>query len=190
MNPIVCPHGDTSGECRFCQMLEQHSQKTPSEQYSDREEERALWQSQMFDPQEPASQPLSSSGEEQDDEEDDVVESNDPPAVTRRRIAVKRPASSSNVRRMLDLEAEEDGSDLDQEIGKHHRKYLKEFAHALLCKEAYEGKPDLETYFCHFDIADHVKIALCRTYANYLAQKIRSAQPMNLQSKRDYKRKK
>lgn len=43
----------------------------------------------------------------------------------------------------------------------------------IFCLEI-EDEPDLEKYFAEFGLSDFRIIALCRTYANYLAQKTKS----------------
>lgn len=61
----------------------------------------------------------------------------------------------------------------DEEIEEHQNK----FKRSLMCDEEYVHEvpgPDLMDYFGRFDISEQQEIAICRTYANYLAQKVRS----------------
>ncbi len=60
-----------------------------------------------------------------------------------------------------------------------HAAVGKDLLKALECEEEYEeeedmdvlGQPDLGDYFGQWDMPPSSEIALCRTYANYLAQK-------------------
>lgn len=38
-------------------------------------------------------------------------------------------------------------------------------------------EPDLDEYFDQFGLTDQERIGMCRTYANYLAQKVRTRLP-------------
>jgi len=69
----------------------------------------------------------------------------------------------------------EEDDDGDAELLSHHRGYQKKFKQALICSESYSPEPDLDAYFDVFHLSAQQKIAMCRTYANYLTQKLRSS---------------
>jgi len=72
---------------------------------------------------------------------------------------------------------EEGYDDYDEEIMETDRKYKSGFKRSLRCKEHY-GEPDLTAYFAQWpDMEEFAQIAMCRTFANYLAQKMRARQP-------------
>jgi len=63
-------------------------------------------------------------------------------------------------------------SDSD-EIIEHHRAYQNNFRKRIACDEVYEVEPDLSEYFAPFKMDKTQVIAMCRTYANHLAQQVR-----------------
>jgi len=69
----------------------------------------------------------------------------------------------------------------DEEILEHNKEYKAEYAKRLRCDEEYEGleshTPDLASYFQQFGLPNFSAIAICRTYANYLAQQERTKLP-------------
>jgi len=67
---------------------------------------------------------------------------------------------------------EEEG---DEEIVTHHKGYQRQFAKKLHCDERYSPEADLDAYFDEFGLSAESRIAMCRTYANYLTQKLRSS---------------
>lgn len=68
-------------------------------------------------------------------------------------------------------EEEEDEEIL--EAAKHAQENLNK---VLQCDENYEDiVPDLGVYFSKFDLSEQQQIAMCRTYANYLTQKLRAS---------------
>lgn len=107
----------------------------------------------------------------------DMVDDSDEPKIFST-AAGKAPASS--VKWMADEDWQEAEDDVmedddapDEEIIEHDRKHKREFAQALRCDEEYQ--PDLHGYFSQFPhVEDFTVIAMCRTYANYLAQKLRA----------------
>jgi len=68
--------------------------------------------------------------------------------------------------------------DEDEEVLDHAKDYHKKFKQALLCSESYSHDPDLEVYFDDFHLSAQQRIAICRTYANYLTQKLRASGKM------------
>jgi len=74
-----------------------------------------------------------------------------------------------------DHEVEEVQSDGDEELLAHNKSYQKRFKEALRCDESYSPEPDLDAYFDGFGLSAQSRIAMCRTYANYLTQKLRSS---------------
>lgn len=84
------------------------------------------------------------------------------------------PASGS-------VRCEEDDAEqleADPEILSAHERYRHGFQQQLMCPEEYDAfyeEPDLRSYFSQFNLTDQAVIALCRTYANYMAQKTRLA---------------
>lgn len=84
--------------------------------------------------------------------------------------AAKRPLSESQYFEEVDEVEEMEG---DEEILEHREKDVKRFREALVCEEDYE--PDLDVYFAEFNLSAQQRIAMCRTYANYLTQKLRSS---------------
>jgi len=107
----------------------------------------------------------------------DMVEDEDKPKVY---VGGKAPMSYDQY-----YEDEEGGSpdnaidcdeeEIDDEIIEHDRKNKESFKRALYCEEDYYAEPDLHGYFSQFPgMEDFTIIAMCRTYANYLAQKLKS----------------
>jgi len=72
----------------------------------------------------------------------------------------------------------DDMEDADEEIIENDKRYKADFKRSLQCDEKYDqavlAGPDLNDYFSHFDLTEFQVIAMCRTYANYLAQKART----------------
>lgn len=66
----------------------------------------------------------------------------------------------------------------DEEVLEHNARYQKRFKQALLCSESYSQEPDLDVYFDDFHLSAQQRIAICRTYANYLTQKLRASGKM------------
>lgn len=61
-------------------------------------------------------------------------------------------------------------------------KRVRAFQQSQLCDEQYDAfyeEPDLRSYFAQFQLSEQSQIALCRTFANYLAQKTRVAKNFN-----------
>jgi len=70
------------------------------------------------------------------------------------------------------LEGEDEG---DEEIITRGRSFKREADRSLQCDEEYDdGNPDLAAYFEQYNLTEQQQIAMCRTYANYLSQKVRS----------------
>jgi len=70
------------------------------------------------------------------------------------------------------LEEEEEG---DEEIITRGRGFKRDLDRSLRCEEEYDdGNPDLAAYFEQYNLTEQQQIAMCRTYANYLSQKVRS----------------
>ncbi len=78
------------------------------------------------------------------------------------------PVSDDNI-----IEEVEDSG--DEEILMTHKKYQKHFKEALHCDESYSPEPDLDAYFDDYRLSAQQRIAMCRTYANYLTQKLRAS---------------
>jgi len=97
----------------------------------------------------------------------DLVEDSDEPEITKWQGG-KAPMPSVNQYDLMD----------DEEILDNDVLYKSDFKRALRCDEQYvEAGPDLNEYFAKFDLTEFQVIAMCRTYANYLAQKARSKLP-------------
>jgi len=92
-----------------------------------------------------------------DSDEEDPIEESSPPSL-------KRSAAF--------IEQEDIG---DEEVLEHSKGYQRHFQKALLCSERYSPEPDLDVYFDDFGLSAQQRIAMCRTYANYLTQKLRSS---------------
>jgi len=115
----------------------------------------------LFEPQSPASQVLASEEEEEDD-----LPKGKPynPQIWPQ----KRPMSS------MDMEEEEDDEIIDT-----HRTNQKNFQKSIMYREEYNAmeyieEPDLSMYLGSFGLTDFQQISLCRTYANYLAQRAKA----------------
>jgi len=87
-------------------------------------------------------------------------------------------------------EEEEDEEEFpaDEEIIQTEKAYKEDYAKRLRCDEEYDEElsphPDLASYFAKFDLPNFSVIAICRTYANYLAQQERSKMPSLLKVKK------
>jgi len=94
------------------------------------------------------------------------------PSLTRSSATVghKRPMSQ-----FVDDEAEEVDPSSGEEILAHSREYKRDFTKKLHCDESYSPEADLDAYFDEFGLSAESRIAMCRTYANYLTQKLRSS---------------
>lgn len=71
----------------------------------------------------------------------------------------------------------------DEEILAHNSGYKVDYAKRLRCEEEYDVEPDvpdLAVYFEKFNLPSFSVIAICRTYANYLAQQERTKLPGTL----------
>ncbi|AXH75937.1 MAG: hypothetical protein [Cressdnaviricota sp.] len=123
----------------------------------------------------------------------DMVEDSDDPKVYVG-AAGKAPYSlGSGLLSDEDDDDVEDEEDEDKEIIEHNNERKRTFVEALKCKEDYEeffNEPDLAEYFSKFEMSNFQIIAMCRTYANYLAQKERSKLPATLQAIKKMKAKK
>lgn len=97
--------------------------------------------------------------------------------------AGKAPATTSMDLYHLDNEEDEQEEEaVDEEILEHNKEYKRDYAKRLRCDEDYcEGfeahTPDLASYFAPFGLPNFSVIAICRTYANYLAQQERTKRP-------------
>lgn len=96
--------------------------------------------------------------------------------------AQKEPASLKRSNAFIESSqppSEEDiDMDSDPEVLAHNDNYQKKFKQALLCSEQYNQEPDLDVYFDDFHLSAQQRIAICRTYANYLTQKLRASGKM------------
>lgn len=114
----------------------------------------------------------------------DMADDSDEPKIYRT-PAGKCPAPSSvDLYNLSDHEEEieEEEDEVDEEIMEHNEVYRKDYAKRLRCDEEYcDGyeahTPDLASYFAPFGLPNFSVIAICRTYANYLAQQERSKNP-------------
>jgi len=69
----------------------------------------------------------------------------------------------------------------DAEVMEAHREYQDGFRKRLHCEEEYEPEVcDLSTYFGGFGLTEYQQISMCRTYANYLTQKMKARLPQSL----------
>lgn len=91
-----------------------------------------------------------------------------PNELVRSTAGVKRPLYSES-----QPPSEEEEGEL--EILDHHQRMQTNFKRALHCDESYSPEPDLDAYFDEFGLSAESRIAMCRTYANYLTQKLRSS---------------
>lgn len=122
----------------------------------------------------------------------DMAEDSDDPKVY---VGAAGKAPYSLGSGLLSDEDEDDVEDEheDEEIIEHNNERKRTFVEALKCKEDYEeffNEPDLAEYFSKFEMSNFQIIAMCRTYANYLAQKERSKLPATLQAIKKIKAKK
>ena len=97
----------------------------------------------------------------------DEIEESSPRELQRSTAGVKRPLFSES-----QPPSEEEG---ELEILDHHQRMQTNFKRALHCDESYSPEPDLDAYFDEFGLSAQSRIAMCRTYANYLTQKLRSS---------------
>jgi len=110
----------------------------------------------------------------------DMVEDEDDPKIY---VGAAGKAPYSLGSGLLSDEDEDDEEyPADEEIVEHDKEYKAEYAKRLRCDEDYcEGftahTPDLAAYFKEFDLPNFSIIAICRTYANYLAQQERTKLP-------------
>lgn len=107
----------------------------------------------------------------------DLVDDEDNPSIWQT-PAGKRPISLAQ-----ELVEEDEGAEVNEEdeIIEHERKFKRAFTDALKCDEDYNSiHPDLAQYFSEFALSEQQQIAMCRTYANYLAQRLRSKLPEHL----------
>lgn len=108
----------------------------------------------------------------------DMVDDEDNPLI-RRGAAGKAPAHLSQY---IDDEAEEfeeiDEDDDEEEVLDLEDQAEKDLERkrdlARWKEEELEEGPDLGEYFAEFDLTEQQQIAMCRTYANYLAQRCRA----------------
>lgn len=91
--------------------------------------------------------------------------------------AAKRPLTQSQYyeESNSDVQGEIEFFEENEEILEHRAKDVKRFRDALVCDEEYPRVPDLDVYFAEFHLSAQQRIAMCRTYANYLTQKLRSS---------------
>jgi len=126
------------------------------------------------DQQEPASQMQFSDHDDDDEEEEDDLPQGQPfdPCVWRGGLAVKRP-------RGYVFPGEEDEDEDEEEILATAREYKRNFQQSLICEEHVgDQPPDLERYFAQWpNMSEFSMIAMCRTFANYKAQKMRALKP-------------
>jgi len=116
----------------------------------------------------------------------DLAENSDEPKIFRTPAGKCPVPSSVNLYELSDddhdEEDNEDGEQPDEEILEHDRGYKADYAKRLRCDEEYDQEllantPDLHSYFAKFGLPNFSVIAICRTYANYLAQQERSKFP-------------
>jgi len=101
----------------------------------------------------------------------DMFENSDEPKFTHT-AAGKAPAHLGNVVEDEEIDSPEDSDECDGDYDNRRKRDL-----AMLISEEGEPEPmvpDLDEYFGNFDLDETQQIAICRTYANYLAQKVRS----------------
>lgn len=96
---------------------------------------------------------------------------------------------------LLSEEEEEEEYPADEEIVQAEKAYKADYAKRLRCDEEYcEGyeahTPDLASYFEQFGLPNFSVIAICRTYANYLAQQERTKLPSQLRNVKKIKARK
>lgn len=106
-------------------------------------------------------------GSQAESDGDELEEEAAPFELKRSRVGVKEPMSQQ-----VQEDVEDDG---DEEIIETSRKYQKAFKEKLRTDERYKPEPDLDAFFDGFGLSEESRIAMCRTYANYLTQKLRSS---------------
>lgn len=120
----------------------------------------------------------------------DLVDEDDPKIYVG--PAGKAPYSlGSGVLSEEEYDEEEDHG--DGEIMEHNNEYKADYAKRLRCEEEYEPDtevPDLALYFEKFNLPNFSVIAICRTYANYLAQQERTKLPATLKNVKKIKARK
>lgn len=104
-------------------------------------------------------------GSQAESDGEELEEEAAPFELKRSRVGVKEPMSQQ-------VQDEDDG---DEEIIETSRKYQKAFKEKLRTDERYKPEPDLDAFFDGFGLSEESRIAMCRTYANYLTQKLRSS---------------
>jgi len=90
-------------------------------------------------------------------------------------VGVKQPRSSIFPVEEVVEDIDDDG---DAEVLDNAKDYHKKFKQSLMCSESYSHDPDLAAYFDDFHLSAQQRIGICRTYANYLTQKLRSSGKM------------
>jgi len=138
---------------------------------------KAALAEEVPDQQEAASQMQFSDHDDDDEEEEDDLPQGQPfdPCVWRGGLAVKRPRGYV----FPDEEEDELDDEDDDEIRAHAREYKRNFQRSLICEEHVgDQPPDLEKYFAQWpNMSEFSMIAMCRTFANYKAQKMRALKP-------------
>lgn len=138
---------------------------------------KAALAEEVPDQQQAASQMQFSDHDDDDEEEEDDLPQGQPfdPCVWRGGLAVKRPRGYV----FPDEEEEELDDEDDDEIRAHAREYKRNFQRSLICEEHVgDQPPDLEKYFGQWpNMSEFSMIAMCRTFANYKAQKMRALKP-------------
>jgi len=119
-------------------------------------QDQLLYMREGPDHQSAASSPLSSSEEE-------VPQDESSPEVPRTLVRLGRKEPRGPVIEISD----------DEEIVEHHDAYQTNFRKRIACDEEYPQEPDLAEYFAPFKMDKTQVIAMCRTYANHLAQQVR-----------------
>lgn len=102
----------------------------------------------------------------------DMFENSDEPKFVQT-AAGKAPAHLSyNNDGSEEIDSPDDSDVFDEDFTNRRKRDV-----AMLISDEGEQEPsvpDLDDYFSHFDLDETQQIAICRTYANYLAQKVRS----------------
>lgn len=106
----------------------------------------------------------------------DMFENSDEPNIVQ--TAAGKAPYSQGFESVLGSEGDDDddvdGEEADPEILENAKDYAAEFLKRMRCEEEIEEEPDLQGYFSQWDLDETQVIAICRTYANYLAQRVRS----------------
>lgn len=105
---------------------------------------------------------------------DDMVEESPPRTLKRSYAARGQPRFPSEE----DEDPINEDDFEDEEVVQNNANYQKKFKQTLLCSEQYNHEPDLRAYFEEFGLSAQQQIAICRTWANYLTQKLRSSGKM------------